>query len=123
MRLSRESCQRSSLLSEVCGEQEFMKAMMCFMVEFWDVDRQPQPPIQPHSEPYIDFEWPLQGWCIQLPQVRPHMPACAVASNPQTPFLLSNSSKCTWNGCCRGWCIQLHLVWPHMPVNWLCESR
>ncbi|CAL8468940.1 g8481 [Coccomyxa elongata] len=48
--------------------QEFMKAMMCFMVEFWDVDRQPQPPIQPHSEPYIDFEWPLQGWCIQLPQ-------------------------------------------------------
>jgi hypothetical protein len=45
--------------------------MMCFLVEFWDVERLPQPPIQPHSEPYIDFEWPLQGWCIQLPQVRP----------------------------------------------------
>ena len=42
---------------------------MCFLVEFWDVDRQPQPPIKPHSEPYIDFEWPLQGWCIDLPQV------------------------------------------------------
>lgn len=49
--------------------QEFMKAIMCFMVEFWDVERQPQPPIKPHSEPYIDFEWPLQGWCIDLPQV------------------------------------------------------
>ena len=49
--------------------QEFMKAVMCFMVEFWDVDRQPQPPIKPHSEPYVDFEWPLQGWCIDLPQV------------------------------------------------------
>ena len=46
-----------------------MKAVMCFMVEFWDVDRQPQPPIKPHSEPYVDFEWPLQGWCIDLPQV------------------------------------------------------
>ena len=51
------------------GLQEFMKAVMCFMVEFWDVDRQPQPPIKPHSEPYVDFEWPLQGWCIDLPQV------------------------------------------------------
>ena len=49
--------------------QEFMKAIMCFMVEFWDVERQPQPPIRPHSEPYIDFDWPLQGWCIDLPQV------------------------------------------------------
>ena len=48
-----------------------MKAIMCFMVEFWDLKRQPQPPIKPHSEPYIDFEWPLQGWCIDLPQVRP----------------------------------------------------
>ncbi|CAL5221674.1 g3905 [Coccomyxa viridis] len=48
--------------------QEFMKAIMCFMVEFWDIERRPQPPIKPHSEPYIDFEWPLQGWCIDLPQ-------------------------------------------------------
>ena len=46
-----------------------MKAMMCFLVEFWDVGRQPQPPIKPMSEPYIDFEWPLAGWCIHLPQV------------------------------------------------------
>jgi hypothetical protein len=46
-----------------------MKAMMCFLVEFWDVGRQPEPPIKPHSEPYIDFEWPVQGWCIDLPQV------------------------------------------------------
>ena len=49
--------------------QEFMKAMMCFMVEFWDVARQPRPPIEPMSEPYIDFEYPLAGWCIHLPQV------------------------------------------------------
>jgi hypothetical protein len=51
-------------------EQDFMKAMMCFLVEFWDVGRQPQPPIKPMSEPYIDFEWPLAGWCIHLPQAR-----------------------------------------------------
>lgn len=54
--------------------QEFMKAIMCFMVEFWDIERRPQPPIKPHSEPYIDFEWPLQGWCIDLPQVIPPFP-------------------------------------------------
>ena len=67
-----------SAIKEGVSVQEFMKAMMCFMVEFWDVDRQPQPPIQPHSEPYIDFEWPLQGWCIQLPQVWPHVLADSV---------------------------------------------
>lgn len=50
--------------------------MMCFLVEFWDVERQPQPPIKPHSEPYIDFDWPLQGWCIDLPQVCIHVPPC-----------------------------------------------
>ena len=50
--------------------------MMCFLVEFWDVGRRPQPPIKPMSEPYIDFEWPLAGWCIHLPQV----PACGSTS-------------------------------------------
>ena len=49
--------------------------MMCFLVEFWDVARRPMPPIKPMSEPYIDFEWPLAGWCIHLPQVPPaHAP-------------------------------------------------
>lgn len=60
---------RTTLRQSCALAQEFMKAIMCFMVEFWDVNRQPQPPIKPHSEPYIDFEWPLQGWCIDLPQV------------------------------------------------------
>ncbi len=63
--------------------QEFMKAIMCFMVEFWDIERRPQPPIKPHSEPYIDFEWPLQGWCIDLPQVTHCYPSHAL----RTPCL------------------------------------
>jgi hypothetical protein len=51
--------------------------MMCFLVEFWDVGRLPQPPIKPMSEPYIDFEWPLAGWCIHLPQVSKRRTACS----------------------------------------------
>jgi hypothetical protein len=70
--------------------QEFMKAVMCFMVEFWDVERQPQPPIKPHSEPYVDWEWPLQGWCIDLPQVNTmahltsssHLSLCSALRDP-----------------------------------------
>ena len=85
--------------------QEFMKAIMCFMVEFWDIERRPQPPIKPHSEPYIDFEWPLQGWCIDLPQVS----HCTPSDPPLMPPSISPLS-----GCCRAgdWTT---LRWTHMP--------
>ena len=83
-----------------------MKAVMCFMVEFWDVDRQPQPPIKPHSEPYVDFEWPLQGWCIDLPQV------CRTSASA-VPFesCTSHKKECLYSvsnvgGSDQPWCLQ-----------------
>ena len=75
-------CRGHPMSRRVLLLQEFMKAIMCFMVEFWDIERRPQPPIKPHSEPYIDFEWPLQGWCIDLPQVIPPIPHMHLARLP-----------------------------------------
>ena len=69
--------------------------MMCFLVEFWDVGRLPQPPIKPMSEPYIDFEWPLAGWCIHLPQVSTYVPACPCLHPCCWPYNLKSCSFTT----------------------------
>ena len=59
------------------GEQEYMQALQCFFLEFWDLQTKPLESlvaVPPPAGDGSDWQQLLQqlstgGWCVQLPQV------------------------------------------------------